>query len=308
MKFFNTAGPIISHKHYYLDPLTRFDLAEILVLIDQWKYFILHAPRQTGKTSSMLALRDYLNESGDYNAVYANIEVAQTARNDVKEGIKAILGVLACSFEDKTIWKEVVNNHSSHEALTQYLVTISASSKKPMVLFIDEIDALIGDTLVSVLRQIRAGYDKRPKNFPISIVLCGVRDIHDYRIHQSNQDIITGGSAFNIKAESLRLGNFSFEETKKLLLEHTKETGQKFDDKAIDYIFDQTDGQPWLVNALAYEVTWKMRQYRDRNIKITFDAVEEARNQVVISRATHLDQLNYKLKEDRVMRVMLPIN
>jgi hypothetical protein len=307
MKFFNTAGPVNRPNHYKLDPLTRFDLEEILMLIASEKYFILHAPRQTGKTSSMLALRDYLNKSGDYKAVYANIEVAQTARNDVKEGIKAILGVLACSFEDKTIWKEVVNNHSSHEALTQYLVTISASSKKPVVLFIDEIDALIGDTLVSVLRQIRAGYDKRPKNFPISIVLCGVRDLHDYRIHQSNQDIITGGSAFNIKAESLRLGNFSFEETKKLLLEHTKETGQKFDDKAIDYIFDQTDGQPWLVNALAYEVTWKMRQYRDRSLEITLEAVEEARNQVVISRATHLDQLSYKLKEDRVRRVILPL-
>ena len=84
------------------------------------------------------------------------------------------------------------------------------------------IDALIGDTLISVLRQLRSGYDKRPKVFPISIILCGIRDIKDYRIHRSNNDIITGGSAFNIKAESLRLGNFSKENTKNLLLEHTK--------------------------------------------------------------------------------------
>jgi len=69
------------------------------------------------------------------------------------------------------------------------------------------VDALIGDTLISLLRQLRAGYPNRPKLFPQTIILCGVRDIQDYRIHSSSEKaVITGGSAFNIKAESLRLG------------------------------------------------------------------------------------------------------
>lgn len=85
-------------------------------------------------------------------------------------------------------------------------------------MFIDEINAL-----VSVLRQISAGYDARPQHFPQSIILCGVRD---YRIVLSNQDIVTGGSAFNIKAKSLRLGNFSREEIRELYLQHTAATGQ----------------------------------------------------------------------------------
>ena len=39
------------------------------------------------------------------------------------------------------------------------------------------------------------------------MVLCGVRDVRDYRIHASSEkEVITGGSAFNIKARSLRLG------------------------------------------------------------------------------------------------------
>ncbi|TSE23057.1 hypothetical protein [Tepidimonas aquatica] len=76
-----------------------------------------------------------------------------------------------------------------------------------------EVDALVGDTLISLLRQIRAGYAQRPQAFPQTVVLCGVRDVRDYRIHSGGGDIITGGSAFNIKAESLRLGNFSREET-----------------------------------------------------------------------------------------------
>ena len=129
-----------------------------------------------------------------------------------------------------------------------------------MVLFIDEIDALVGDSLVSVLRQIRAGYDQRPDYFPISIVLCGVRDVRDYRIVLSNQDIITGGSAFNIKAESLRLGNFSKEEIRELYMQHTAATGQEFDEACFPMIWEATEGQPWLVNALGYEVTMKMKE------------------------------------------------
>ena len=73
-KFFNTAGPIQSDIHYNVNPLTRINLDEVIELIQQQKYFILHAPRQTGKTSCLLALRDYLNEQGDYIAVYANVE------------------------------------------------------------------------------------------------------------------------------------------------------------------------------------------------------------------------------------------
>ena len=69
-------------------------MEEILTLIDQKKYFILHAPRQTGKTSCLLALRAYLNKEGKYNCVYANFEAAQMARNDIEAGIKSILSEL----------------------------------------------------------------------------------------------------------------------------------------------------------------------------------------------------------------------
>jgi len=67
-------------------------------------------------------------------------------------------------------------------------------SPRPLVLLIDEIDSLVGDTLIAVLRQLRAGYDKRPTLFPQSVLLCGVRDVRDYRIHSSQaKAIITGG-------------------------------------------------------------------------------------------------------------------
>jgi len=297
MKFFNTAGPVNRPNHYKLDPLTRFNLEEIMELIKAEKYFILHAPRQTGKTSSMLALRDYLNNSGDYNAIYMNVEVGQAARNNIESGIAAIVSEFANRVENRKIYDEF-SKIDPNDALNSALKYLCENSEKPVVLFIDEIDALVGDTLISVLRQIRAGYDKRPAQFPVSIILCGVRNIQDYRIHRTGEDIITGGSAFNIKAKSLKLGNFSQEEVKTLLLEHTK---------VFDYIFDMTDGQPWLVNAVAYELTYEMKENRDRAVLLTKKMAEIAVNRVTVSRATHLDQLADKLKEDRVRRVILPM-
>ena len=52
MRFFNTAGPIKPARHYSIPPLERLDLNAVLALIRDEKYFVLHAPRQTGKTST----------------------------------------------------------------------------------------------------------------------------------------------------------------------------------------------------------------------------------------------------------------
>jgi hypothetical protein len=77
-----------------------------------------------------------------------------------------------------------------------------------------------------------------------------VRDLRDYRIHSSSERaIITGGSAFNIKAKSLRLGDFNQAEVVTLLGEHTAETGQAFTPEALERVWELTQGQPWLVNA-----------------------------------------------------------
>ena len=197
-RFFNTAGPQ-TPESYTIPPLTRFDLDDILMLIRQKRYFVLHAPRQTGKTSCMLALRDYLNKEGDYIAVYANIEGGQAKRNEADSVIRGTCDTLADEF--KRILKSDLPLQLRDEArqvepssmLSAYLARLSEALPKPVVLILDEIDALVGDSLVSVLRQIRSGYANRPAAFPQTVILCGVRDVRDYRIVLSNQDIITGG-------------------------------------------------------------------------------------------------------------------
>lgn len=310
---FNTTGPSVLSQHYLLDPLARFDLSEVEDLITQGKYFVLHAPRQTGKTTSLLALMHYLNTQGQYQALYANIEGAQTARHDVQAGIGAVVQVLARRADihrgDTRLygWVKEAEGHNPHDLLCHLLTRWARETKSPIVLMLDEVDALVGDTLVSLLRQLREGYDQRPASYPLSIILCGIRDVRDYRIHTTQEGIITGGSCFNIKAESLRLGNFTAEEMQSLWRQHSDDTGQSFAPEIFAPLWEDTRGQPWLVNALGNECTWRDKAARDRTLPITLERYRAARESLIQSRATHLDQLTDKLRENRVRRVIAPI-
>lgn len=312
-RFFNTAGPIKSDIHYNIDPLTRIDTDEIMMLVRQQKYFVLHAPRQTGKTSCLLALRDYMNAGTEFYAVYVNVEGGQAKRNNVdaiNSGVITDIASRARNVMGNDLAEEIATQvlaDKIENPIVQFLNRWCRALDRPLVLMIDEIDALIGDSLVSVLRQIRSGYDSRPDQFPISIILCGVRDVRDYRIHTSGQEIITGGSAFNIKARSLRLGNFSPEEVHQLYMQHTAATGQEFAPECFPLIWDATEGQPWLTNALGYEVTMEMRENRDRSIRITPEMIDRAQERIIYRRETHIDILIDKLREPRVRRVIAPI-
>ncbi len=314
---FNTEGPVVADDHYHIPPLERIDLDDVLGLVRDKKYFVLHAPRQTGKTSALLALRDLLNSggTGDYRCIYANVEAGQAARENVAEGMLAVLSQLALraslTLGDDSlerICRDALDSAGPLGALTVALSRWAAADRTPLVLLIDEIDALVGDTLLAVLRQLRAGYDQRPSAFPHSVVLCGVRDVRDYRIHSTAENrTVLGGSAFNIKATSLRMGDFTEHEVHALLAQHTAATGQPFTEEALRLILARTAGQPWLVNALCREACFDDKAGRDRSRPITEQAIREAQERLILARVTHLDNLADKLREERVRRVIEPI-
>ena len=315
MRFFNTEGPVRSDDHYHIPPLDRLNMAELLGLVRDKKYFVLHAPRQTGKTSALLALRDLLNAGGDYRCVYANVEAAQALREDVAEGMRAVLAELALeasiTLGDDTledIWPGALERVGPGQALRHALLRWCMADSRPLVLLIDEIDALVGDTLLSMLRQLRTGYPGRPGRFPHSVILCGVRDVRDYRIRSTAQNaLVLGGSAFNIKSKSLRLGDFTETETRALPAQHTAETGQAFAPEALELIWKRTAGQPWLVNALCREACFESEAGRDRSRTITADDILDAQERLILARVTHLDNLADKLREERVRRVVAPM-
>ncbi len=196
------------------------------------------------------------------------------------------------------LWPGILTTFGPEGALQEVLVRWAEADSAPAVLLIDEIDTLVGDTLIAVLRQLRAGYDERPGGFPQSVILCGVRDV---------REVITGGSAFNVKAASLRIGDFSEADVCDLLAQHTAETGQRFADVALQAVWELTAGQPWLVNALAQEACFADAAAHDRGRVITAEAIHSARERIILRRETHLDQLTDKLQEERVRRVIGPL-
>jgi hypothetical protein len=304
-KSFNTAGPCIPDDHYMVSITPRFE--SLKKLIDNKRYFILHAPRQTGKTTLMLQLMEHLNQEGKYIALYLNVEAAQAWRNHIVEINHTIVDEfqvnaeinLAKKFQPSPrCFEGSTNNFSTF--LTRWCLELP----KPLVVLMDEVDSLIGDGLISVLRQLRAGYTRRPRAFPHALCLIGLRDIRDYRIYSdASKRFMVGGSAFNIKDKSIRLNDFTLEQVKELYAQHTQATAQKFTHHALQRIFDLTRGQPWLVNALGRELCFE-EQAIDWKQTVHKADVDKAAEVLIKRRDVHLDQLADKLTEPRVARII----
>ena len=307
---FNTAGPCLFEDHYMLPPEER--LPQVRELIDGKHYFVIHAPRQTGKTTLIRNLSRKLTAEGKYAALTISLESFVTAEPEsvMPQLLKGLWSDAEYAFPadlqppkvDEFVGDPLI-------ALREYLSAWSDAIRLPVVLFLDEADSLAGPVLISLLRQLRDGYTARPRPFPQSVALVGLKDIRDYRIQvRSETETLGTSSPFNIKVESLTMGNFSREEVARLLRQHTEEAGQPFEPDAMDEVFHQTGGQPWLVNALASQLTTHYNAFvKDRGIPVTRDHVLAAKEILVERRDTHLDSLVHRLREPRIKRVIEPI-
>ena len=110
--------------------------------------------------------------------VYVNVEPAQAMREDVETAMRAILGALASWAADELgdgsldeEWPGILAKHGPAGALGEALARWFEVDAKPL-LFVDEIDSLVGDTLLSALRLSaergvvrRAGRTRLPHPF-----------------------------------------------------------------------------------------------------------------------------------------------
>ncbi len=306
-RWFNTSGLCFPQDHYMVDPLTR--LKEVESLISKKLYFTIHAPRQTGKTTYLYTLARKLNNEGNYIVLVVSFEEAGYEGISVKEANEALVDCVYHAAEEQLPETYRPGNPETKPSrnLKNYLKAWAKSQSKPIVLFIDEIDALLDNVLVAILRQFRDGYQSRPAHFPASVVLVGLRDVRDYKVKVRPELQSYGtGSPFNIKSDSLFLTNFNKEEVFQLLEQHTADTGQVFPDEVKQEIYSLTGGQPWLTNALARQMVSKLLG-DDYSKKITPALLKQAKSQLILRRDTHLDSLVDKLKEDRVKRIVQAI-
>jgi hypothetical protein len=99
------------------------------------------------------------------------------------------------------------------------------------------------------------------------------------------------------------LSNFQREDIAKLFAQRTEETGQEIAGEALDYVYDQSRGQPWIVNSLFQRSTMRILDENSRET-VTIDHIMEAREQMIQARETHLDALEVRLRDPKIRRVV----
>jgi hypothetical protein len=309
-KYFNTTGPCNKHDHYILPSQKR--CKDIFKLINQKQYFVIHAARQSGKTTLLLDLVEQLNKAGDYVALYCSLESVQEII-DPKEGIPAILRCLAfeVEFNEATqgcVFPKYVDYSDFNNIIKKNIVYLCRELNKPVIILFDEVDCLSNGTLITFLRQLRDGYVNRAR-FPFadSIALTGMRNIRDYKVKiRNDRQSLGSASPFNIVKEAKTLSNFTKEEIEGLYIQHTEITGQGFPSEVISKVYYYTQGQPWLVNAIACEIVEEILE-NDYTKKIIPEYVDEAVQRIIMRRDTHIDSLLERLKERRVQKIIEPL-
>ena len=309
-KYFNIAGPCDPEEHYMLPAVER--LPEVHNLIARKQYFIIHAARQSGKTTFLQALARRINAEGVFYALYCSLETLRSFDDDEKAMARAIDEIcLACEDSGVPAFSGFSPNTARRTAGTivkAALGELCRALDKPLVVFFDEADCLSGQPLITFLGQLRSGFINRDTApFPWSMALVGMRNIRDYKA-QIRPDSQTLGSAspFNIIAEAMTLANFTPSEIGQLYQQHTEATGQVFEPAALERVAWWTEGQPWLVNAIARQAIEKDLR-NDFNQTVTAAHIDAAADAIGKRRDTHIDSLLERLKEPRVKKVIGPM-
>ncbi|MFO0610407.1 MAG: AAA-like domain-containing protein [Polyangiales bacterium] len=312
-RWFNIAGPCDPREHYMIPPERR--LTEARALIEQGRFFSLVSGRQTGKTTSVLWLLDHLNADGERSALWVDLQTARE-QPDPAAAFRAILGAFGDALardlpahsrpDDAQVeaWLR-----SPARAMIEVIRFVCAASAKPVVIFFDEADCLVGPAMVSFLTQLREMYLTRGRSpGPRAVVIVGQRAVRDYMLSVDDRRHVPWlgtASPFNVTVENVGLAPFTEAEVAELAAQHTAETGQRFDPEALARVYDLSRGHPWLVNALCDQCT--RRDVTDRAVAVTAAHIDAAKETLILERRTHIDSLLARLREDRVRRVIDPM-
>ena len=315
-RFFNIAGPCVAADHYMLPATER--LPEVVGMIRRKQYFVIHAPRQSGKTTALKQLVRDINGSGERVALYCSLETLQNVM-DVASAMSTVATVIWKAVRAAPVFADIadgIRQYAMSDDVTRDAATgimsllsrLAADCGKPLVIFFDEADCLCFDPLVAFLRQLRNGYINREDvPFPASVALVGLRNIKDYKMRiRPDGESVGQASPFNVITEVLPMRLFSEAEMRALYAQHTAETGQVFEEGALAEAYRLSGGQPYLVNALARWCVEKIH-HDDYSLPITAADMAEAKEKIIRERGTHLDSMMEKLEEPRVRRIVEPV-
>lgn len=298
---FNTAGPNDPARHHTIPALSR--VPRVREIIEQGSYFILHAPRGTGKTTLLLDLAALLNRERNYvaavlslepGAALPSIDAAELAMLDSwRYDLAAYLpaDVAVPRFPEAPVGNRI------GAALSAF----AQECPRPLVIFLDGLDALSWDVRSSLVRQVRAGKPRRPRAFPWSIGFASLRELREMDVPAGPARETAPASSTGLDAEIVTLPPFSRSDVATLLSAVQERTGQEVMSSAVDRVYELSQGHPYLVNALGLRV---IECVEGRNHPITSVDVEKARDLLLERRGGLLDEISDRARDPRLRAVL----
>jgi hypothetical protein len=180
MKYFNIAGPCNGLDYDMINASTRLQGVE--ELIDRKQYFVIHAARQSGKTTYLKDLAQRLNAEGKYYVLYYSLEKAQNIV-EPEIGIPAIVRNMKTKLQDTDFphcsdFAKDVDYSDFIGVLELALKRFYRLLDKPLVILFDEADCLSEGTLISFLQQLRMELE------PAGSLSCPFRAEYDLVLRQ----------------------------------------------------------------------------------------------------------------------------
>jgi hypothetical protein len=269
MRQFTSYGPIDTDDHYYAPrtELIHHAMNQLIGNPEKGGHFItIWAPRQTGKTWVMQQVVKKIYEQGDFEVAILTLQSMKNAKSE-NEVLAVLTRKLSHAFE------------RTFDTVTQWTNLFELFTKKyfekPVILILDEFDALDEDYINKFANEFRDIYiarqnemhKKSNEKFCLlhGLALIGVRSVLGIENAQ--------GSPFNVQ-RSTHIPNLSFDEVKSLFDWYQKETNQKIDSDVIDRIYYEFNGQPGLTCWFGELLTDTYNKVKDR--PITINLSEEA--------------------------------
>ena len=241
MKRFCTTGPVDKETCYYVE--RPVEMQKALEYIENYRYFTISAPRQTGKTTFLNDVVERIKHV--YLPIFISFENLGSITQEVD--FVRLFQKKVSFFLENNLDKDIkTKNITKIAELDDYITDLYNQSGKEIVLMIDEFELLGSEKLMNdFLHTIREIYHERKKKKLRSVILISVGYLSGV--------LSDNASPFNI-AEHLWLPYFTKEQVYDLLSQHENETGQTFDEQVKELIWHNTAGQPGLTNALAYDL------------------------------------------------------
>jgi AAA+ ATPase superfamily predicted ATPase len=300
MRKFNCTGPCYPDEHYYI---RRDEVMEkVKEMIDEGAYFVVYAPRQMGKTTLLEnMLFELERENPDFIGILVDFEIykSQTPEAFYENFSEKLTEQLLKRCQEINLQKadELIKHLASLSVqdvlgFEKYVRTITRIIPEyRLSIVIDEFEGCPDEAMKDFLHILRSFYlsKKRNKNLRnLNFVLIGIRDLTKLTVGTI--------SPFNI-AQHLYLENFSMQEVIQLYRQYTQETGQLFSDEAVSFIYEQTGGQPFLVNRLGVILTEEMNI--DNRETITLQHAKEALRKILCETNNNFKTMLIHAQENR---------